>query len=70
MYKMLWIKIKDVWFPAMCESPSCPLPIPVVIREGYIGDLTEEEWIEEYKKRTGCNKKYPQEIKFSDITVW
>ena len=69
MYKMLWMKIGDTWFPALCDSPTCPLPIYITIREGYMGDLTEEEWIEEYKKRTGCKNKYPEEIRFSSVVL-
>lgn len=69
MFKMLWIKIGDTWLPALCESPTCPLPVYVVIREGFTADMTEEEWIEEYKKRTGSDKKYPEEIKFSNVVL-
>lgn len=70
MYKMLWILVgNEVWMPALCESEDCPLPIPVAIHEGHTSDLTEEQWIKEYKKRTGCEKKYPEEIKFSNVNL-
>mgnify|MGYP003528414519 CR=1 FL=1 len=74
MFKILLLKIGNetngqdsIWLPALVETEECPLPIYVTVNTDRMADMTEEEWINQYKERSGCDKKYPEEIKFSNV---
>jgi hypothetical protein len=56
MYKMLVVLLnrdktaQPVWLPVSIENDKLPLPTFVIVHTRYMADMTEEEWIEEYKK--------------------
>lgn len=63
MFKMLYIKIKSangtsLWVPALNDE-KVPIPSYIVIHTDFLSDMTEEQWIEEYKKLNGnCNNEF------------
>lgn len=53
MHKMLYIKTQDIWMPQLVHG-NTPLPTYIVVNTRYMGDMTEEQWIEEYRKQNNC----------------
>jgi len=56
-FLMLHVCIQGIWIPVLAESEDCPLPIFVIVNTQYMADMTEDEWIAEYKKRTGATSE-------------
>lgn len=56
MYKILAVLLTSdgsapsVWLPVSVDNNNLPLPTFVIIHTRYMADMTEEKWIEEYKK--------------------
>lgn len=65
MFKILMVQVGEgddtVWLPVMLEHEHLPTPIPVIVNTKYMGGLSEEEWVEQYKSRTpGAGKNNKQ----------
>ncbi len=66
---------ETVWLPILVEHEPLPTPVPVIVDTRYIGGLTEEEWIEQYKSRApGAAKNNKQFVfhpfdRFAAITL-
>ena len=67
-FLMLHINIQGTWFPALVESKDCPLPIYIVVHRRYMADMTEEEWIAEYRKNTGATSELRFQRIWTNIT--
>lgn len=56
-FLMLHIHIQGFWIPAMVESEDCPLPTYIVVNKRFMADLTEAEWIAQYRQRTNATEE-------------
>lgn len=69
MFKILHRKVSQsdgyyIWLPVLIESGKTPLPSYVVVNTRYMADMTEEEWIEQYKQ---LNNDPKGEYEFRDL---
>ena len=73
MYKILHAEMDGVWIalPDFVTSRATKmrceeLPVFVCIHTRYMGDRTEEEWINEYKTKNNC---HDYDLKFFPISA-